>query len=101
MNPHIHEHMSIDYSTIWIRWHKLHEHETGGTIRGYRIHIKQEDHHDNSQPLYREINVGPDVLDYNITGLPAETSFRVWVGAFTTVGEGVQRNDQWIRTSKP
>lgn len=92
--------MAVDYSTIWIKWHKIEEHEAGGTLRGYRVHIEKADHHDNSQPFYRKITVGPGIVEFNITNLPAWTNFRVWVAAFTDVGEGIQRHEEWIRTSK-
>ena len=39
-------------------------------------------------------------MTYNVTGLPTNTYFRVWVAGFTVVGEGIQRNEWWIKTSK-
>jgi len=92
--------MAIDFSTIWIKWGEIDEPEKGGTLLGYRIHVKKEEHHENSQPFYKEMTVGPNITEATITGLPTWTSFRVWVAAFTAAGEGEQKNDEWIRTSK-
>lgn len=98
-NAHIDWIDAIDYSSISLKWHGIEERYVRGTLLGYRVHIQAEHHHD-SQPYNREITVGPDQMEITVTGLPAETSFRVWVAAFTAIGEGNQRNERWIRTSK-
>ncbi|XP_068682562.1 uncharacterized protein [Montipora foliosa] len=97
-NPYIYDAESIDYSTIWIRWQELQKTEIGGILRGYRIHITRAYHYGGYQPFYKSITVGPNVTEYNITDLPSETEFLVWVAAFTAVGEGIQRRERWIRT---
>ncbi|XP_074632006.1 uncharacterized protein LOC141890434 isoform X2 [Acropora palmata] len=97
-NPYIIRIESVDYNSIWLRWSKLSKEETKGTLRGYRIHISQPYYYYGSQPFQREITVGPDVTAYNVTGLLTDTDFRVWVAGFTAAGEGIQRNERWIRT---
>ena len=98
-NPHIDWIYAIDYSTISLKWHGIEERYVRGTLLGYRVHIEQAHHHE-SQPYHREITVQPEQMEATITGLPAETEFRVWVAAFTSVGEGYPRHEEWIRTSK-
>ncbi|XP_067024678.1 uncharacterized protein [Acropora muricata] len=97
-NPYIIRIESVDYNSIWLRWSRLSREETRGTLRGYRIHISQFSYYYGSQPFQREITVGPNVTAYNVTGLPADTFFHVWVAGFTAVGEGVQRNERWMKT---
>ena len=91
----------VDYSTIWITWHRVEDRYIRGTLLGYRVHILQAEYHHGSQPYKREITItDPEQLDLNITGLPPATRFRIWVAAFTSIGEGLQRHEQWIKTSK-
>lgn len=99
-NPYIYWYSVVDYSTIWITWHRVEDRYIRGTLLGYRVHILQAEYHHGSQPYKREITIGPDQLDINITGLPTATRFRIWVAAFTSIGEGLQRHEQWIKTSK-
>ena len=99
-SPYIERIESVDYNSIWLNWRKLNKEETRGTLRGYRIHIIQAYNYYGSQPFHKEITVGPDVMAYNVTGLPTNTYLRVWVAGFTVVGEGIQRNERWIKTSK-
>lgn len=91
----------VDYSTIWIKWHAIEDRYIHGTLRGYRVHIIEAEYHHGSQPYKREITINdPEQLDLIITGLPPATRFRIWVAAFTSIGEGSQRHEQWIKTSK-
>lgn len=100
-NPYIYWYSVVDYSTIWITWHRVEDRYIRGTLLGYRIHILQAEYHHGSQPYKREITItDPEQLDLNITGLPPATRFRIWVAAFTSIGEGLQRHEQWIKTSK-
>ena len=100
-NPYIYWYSVVDYSTIWIKWHRVEDRYIRGTLVGYRVHILEAEYHHGFQPYKREIIINdPDQFDYNITGLPSATRFRIWVTAFTSVGEGPQRHEQWIKTSK-
>lgn len=99
-SPHIEWIDALDYSTISLKWHGIEERNVRGTLLGYRVHVEKAHHDHNSQPIKRELTVGPDQFDATVTGLPAETEFRVWVAAFTFIGEGRQRHERWIRTSK-
>ena len=100
-NPYIYWYSVIDYSTIWIKWHIVEGRFIRGTLLGYRVHVLEAEYHHGSQPYKREITINdPDQFDFNITGLPPATRFRIWVAAFTSIGEGTQRHEQWIKTSK-
>ena len=100
-NPYIYWYSVVDYSTIWIRWHRIEDRAIRGTLLGYRVHILEAEYHHGSQPYKREITINdPDQFDFNITGLPPATRFRIWVAAFTAIGEGTHRHEQWIKTSR-
>jgi len=98
-NPYIYWYSVVDYSTIWVKWHRVEDRYIRGTLLGYQVHILEAEYHHGSQPYKREITISdPDQFDFNITGLPPATRFRIWVAAFTSVGEGTQRHEQWIKT---
>ena len=61
----------------------------------------EENYHGDYRPIFfKVVTVGPDEFEYNITGLPQWTVFQVWVTAYTSAGEGIQQNKEWMRTSK-
>ncbi|XP_022800806.1 uncharacterized protein LOC111338572 [Stylophora pistillata] len=97
-NPFIETIEVIDYSTIGVRWHKIDTSYANGIIRGYRVHIIQANDHDCSQGFYDSVTVGPEEIEVTLTGLPAGTDFRVWVTAFTSIGEGHQKHERWVKT---
>ena len=99
-SPHIDHIEVIDYSTIWIKWYKTDERYLRGILRGYRLHISQAENHDCSQGYHKSITFGPEQMEAKITGLPSGTAFRVWITAFTSVGEGHERHERWVKTSK-
>ena len=99
-NPFIDKVEVIDYSTIWIKWYRVDERYSHGIVRGYRVHITQANNYDCSQGFYDSVTVGPEETETTLTGLPAGTEFRVWVTAFTSIGEGHQRHELWVKTSE-
>ena len=99
-NPFIDKVEVIDYSTIWVKWYRVDERYSHGIIRGYRVHITQANNYDCSQGFYDNVTVGPEETETTLTGLPAGTEFRVWVTAITSIGEGHQRNERWVKTSE-
>ena len=97
--PYFNEYRAIDYTTIWIRWERLSPKYVRGILRGYRIYYT------SSYKYYyggsvSNITVGPDTLEMTITGLQPNTEYKVWVKAFTSKGEGSDKNTAYIRTSK-
>lgn len=100
-NPYIYWYSVVDYSTIWIKWHRVEYRYIRGTLLGYRVYVLEAEYRHGSQPYKREITINdPDQFDFNISGLPPATRFRIWVAAFTSIGEGTQRHEKWIKTSK-
>ena len=98
-DPYLNEYRAIDYNTIWIRWERLSPKYVRGILRGYRIYYT------SSYKYYyggsvSNITVGADTLEMTITGLQANTEYKVWVKAFTSKGEGNDKNTAYIRTSK-
>ena len=98
-SPYFNEYRVIDYSTIWIRWERLSPKYARGILRGYRIYytLAYKYYYDGSAS---NVTVGPDILETTITGLQPNTEYIVWVNAFTSKGEGNDKNTVYIRTSE-
>jgi len=88
------------YHKTLIKWRRLEQRYVPGILRGYRVYYQKESQqYPNKNPL-RNITVGPDTLEVNITGLQAGTKYYVWIKAFTSKGEGGQVFSGSILTSK-
>jgi len=98
-SPYLYDYRAIDYNTIWIRWERLSPKYARGILRGYRIYYISAYKYYYSRSV-SNITVGPDILEITITGLQPNTDYRVWVKAFTSKGEGSDKNTAYIGTSK-
>lgn len=99
ISPYIWDYRAIDYSTVWIKWVKVSQEHVRGILRGYRIYISLRYWWHVDKP-FKNITVGPDVLEARITGLQSYTYYTIWVKAFTSKGESIRENKRSIRTSK-
>lgn len=101
-NPYLSYYNSFSghYRKTLIKWRRLEQRYVPGILRGYRVYYQKESQqYPNKNPL-RNITVGPDTLEVNITGLQAGTKYYVWIKAFTSKGEGGQDFGESILTSK-
>ena len=99
-SPYIYQARAIDYSTISIIWGKISQKEARGILCGYRIYYHSLDYKYYFSGPVRNITVGPDILEARISGLQSYTNYIIWVKAFTSKGEGSDKYERWIRTSK-
>lgn len=70
-------------------WYALSQEDTGGILRGYRVHYSEYRTY-----LYKNVTVGPEQLHVLLTDLKPGTEYEIYVRAFTSVGEGPKNRDR-------
>lgn len=80
---------------VLVSWFTLPQDNVGGLLRGYRVYCVNYNTYQT-----RNVTVKPDQLRVELTDLDPDTSYRIWITAFTTVGEGPQWYSRWIKTCK-
>lgn len=88
--------MALDHQRIFVSWLKLPQDDVGALfLRGYRVYYR-----DYNTYQTKNVTVRPDQLQVELTDLDPNTWYRIWITAFTTVGEGPQWSRLWIKTCK-
>ena len=73
-------------------WYALSQEDTGGILRGYIVH-----YYNYRDYSYKNVTVGPEQLQVLLTDLKPDTEYEIYVGAFTSVGEG-PKDWTWVKT---
>lgn len=87
--------MALDHQRVFVSWFTLPQDDAGGLLRGYRVYYL----HGNTYQT-KNVTVRPDQLQVELTDLDPATRYRIWITAFTTVGEGPRWYGRWIKTCK-
>ena len=78
--------VALDNQRVFVSWFSLPQDDFGAlTLRGYRVYYLS---HRNYQT--RNVTVQPDQLQVELTDLDPSTWYRIWIAAFTSMGEGPQ-----------
>ena len=88
--------VALDNQRVSVSWFTLPQDDFGALfLQGYRVYYLS---HRNYQ--IRNVTVRPDQLQVELTDLDPGTRYRIWIAAFTTMGEGPRSYRYWIKTSK-
>jgi len=94
--PRLETVVTVDNQRALVSWFALPQDDFGALfLRGYRVYYLS---YTNYQT--RNVSVRPDQLQVELTDLDPGTWYRIWIAAFTTMGEGPQSNTHWIKTCK-
>lgn len=80
--------LAWDHQSIFVSWYALSRKDTGGILRGYRVHCSNYWNYHS-----QNVTVGPEQLQVLLTDLKPDTYYEIYVAAFTSKGEGPKN---WI-----
>ncbi|PFX32349.1 Mucin-4 [Stylophora pistillata] len=84
--------LALDNQSIFVNWYALPQVDSGGFLRGYIVYYE-----DSWTRQTKNVTVGPQQRQVILTDLEPGTYYRIYVSAFTAMGEG-PRNYYGIRT---
>ena len=88
--------VALDNQRVFVSWFTLRQDDYGALILGgYRVYYLSYRSYQT-----RNVTVRPDQLQVELTDLDPSTRYRIWIAAFTTMGEGPRRYRYWIKTCK-
>ena len=86
----------LDKQRVFVSWFTLRQDDFGALILGgYRVYFRSYRSYQT-----RNVTVPPDQLQVELTDLDPSTWYRIWIVAFTTMGEGPRAYRYWIKTCK-
>ena len=87
---------ALDNQRAFVSWFTLPRDDIGALfLRGYRVYYIS---YRNYQT--RNVTVRPDQLQVELTDLDPGTWYRIWIAAFTTMGQGPRSYGYRIKTCK-
>ena len=88
--------VALDNQRASVSWFRLSRDDFGALfLRGYRVYYLSQRNYQT-----RNVTVRPDQLQVELTDLDPDTWYRIWIAAFTTMGEGPRSYGYWIKTCK-
>ena len=88
--------VALDNQRVFVSWFSLPQDDFGAlTLRGYRVYYLSRRNYQT-----RNVTVRPYQLQVELTDLDPSTWYRIWIAAFTTMGEGPREYRYWIKTCK-
>ena len=88
--------VALDNQRVFVSWFPLPQDDFGALILGgYRLYYLPYRSYQT-----RNVTVRPDQLQVELTDLDPSTRYRIWIAAFTTMGEGPRSYRYRIKTCK-